>query len=116
MTCWQKLGQFSHLQVAEELTKPSSKDSTLHTNGTMKFGHKYLRYRVVAEEQSFTLGVREVVQGSAQAAMNEMATILQELTTIACSHTCSDIGNKILPNIKSTMSDRAALSVPSMSY
>ena len=81
----------------------------LHTDGTMKFDHKYLRYQVVTEEQSFTLGVREVVQGSAQAALNEMATILQELTIIACSQTCSDVGNKILPNIKSTMSDRASV-------
>ena len=99
----------SHLQVAEELTKPSSKDSTLHTDGTTKFGHKYLGYQVVTEEQSFTLGIREVVRGSAQATLDEMATILQELTNIACSQTCSDVGNKILSNIKSTMSDRASV-------
>ena len=69
----------SHLQVAEERTKPSSKDSTLLTNGTMKFGHKYLRYQVVTEEQSFTLGVMEVVRSSAQATLDEMATVLQQL-------------------------------------
>ena len=79
----------SYLQVAEELTKLSSKNSTLHADGTTKFGHKYLGNKVITKKQSFTLGVREVVQSSAKATLDEMATILQELIKSACSQTCS---------------------------
>lgn len=99
----------SYLQVAEELTKLSSKDSTLHADGTTKFGHKYLGNKVITKKQSFKLGVREVVQSSAKATLDEMATILQELIKSACSQTCPDVRNKILSNIKSTMSDRASV-------
>ena len=64
---------------------------------------------MVTEEQTFTLGVREVVTGSAQATLDEMAIILRELSAISSTQTCSNVGNKILTNIKATMSDRASV-------
>ena len=94
----------SQIQLAEELVK--SANNTLHTDGTSKFGHKFLDYQVETETQSFTLGIREVVSGTAQATLDQFSMILHELSSITA---CSEIGNKVLASIKSTMSDRASV-------
>ena len=94
----------SQIQLAEELVK--SANNTLHTDGTSKFGHKFLGYQVETETQSFTLGIREVVSGTAQATLDQFSMILHELSSITA---CSEIGNKVLASIKSTMSDRASV-------
>ena len=94
----------SHMQITEELA--CSSNTSLHSDGTTKFGHKYLGYQVATEERYFTVGIREVVTGSAQATLEQLTIILNELSHIASS---SDVGNKILSSIKSTMSDRSSV-------
>lgn len=92
------------MQITEELA--CSSNTSLHSDGTTKFGHKYLGYQVATEERYFTVGIREVVTGSAQATLEQLTIILNELSHIASS---SDVGNKILSSIKSTMSDRSSV-------
>lgn len=63
----------------------------------------------LAGKKCSKLPSRSKINDSAQAILDELATILQDLTAIASTQTCSDVGNKILTNIKSTMSDRASV-------
>ena len=93
------------MQITEELV--CSTNTTLHSDGTTKFGHKYLEYQVATEERISLLELGRWWLGlHAQATLEQLTIILNELSHIASS---SDVGNKILSSIKSTMSDRSSV-------
>ena len=46
----------AQMQVAETLLQ--APNATLHTDGTSKFGHKYMSYQVSTTEGSLTLGIQ----------------------------------------------------------
>ena len=54
----------AHLQLAEELSKPSS--NTLHSDGTTKFGEKFGGFQVTTQESSYTLCLTEMKAGGAK--------------------------------------------------
>ena len=107
----------SYLQVAEELTKLSSKDSTLHADGTTKFGHKYLGNKVITKKQSLTLGVREVVQSSGKAPhwMRWQPYFKNSSKVLAVRHALM-IETKSYQTLKAQCLTEQVLSVPSMGY
>lgn len=100
----------AQLQLAEQLSKESC--STLHSDGTSKFGHKYLGFQVsTSDEGSYTLGLSEVSNGCADTMLVTLNEILQQVEQTCSTDSASsitDVGNKILMNISNTMSDRAS--------
>ena len=98
----------SQLQLAEQLT--TTECTTLHSDGTSKFGHHYMGYQVSTEKGTFTLGLQEVQDGSAVTMLDTLKSIVCDIEqTTACSeNSATEIGKKIIAQIKSTMSDRAS--------
>ena len=92
------------MQLAEVLTQEDY--HTLHSDGTTKFGHKYLAYQVSTEHETYTLGMWEVASGSA----HSMKEILDDLSVSAStsSDKNAQVASEIVARIKSTMSDRAS--------
>ena len=81
-------------QLAEQLTR--TKDLTLHNDGTSKFGQHYGGFQV-----SYSLGLCEMLTGSADLTLKSLQMILADIEAVAGD----GIGDKILANIKNTMSD-----------
>jgi len=98
----------SQMQLAEVLTQEDY--HTLHSDGTTKFGHKYLAYQVTIEHETYTLGMWEVASGSAQSMLNKMKEILDDLRVSAStsSDKNTQVASEIVARIKSTMSDWAS--------
>ena len=98
----------SQLQIAEQLSEVPF--STLHSDGTTKFGHKYLGFQVSTNEDSYTLGLMEVACGDADTMLTTMKEILHDIEQTASfdESSTTEVGKKIVSNIKNTMSDRAA--------
>ena len=97
----------SQMQLAEVLTQEDH--HTLHSDGTTKFGHKYLGYQVSTVHDTYTLGMREVASGSAQSMLDKVKEILDDLSASASTSNDKDTQttSEIVMQIKSTMSDRA---------
>ena len=97
----------SQMQLAEVLTQEDH--HTLHSDGTTKFGHKYLGYQVSTVHDTYTLGMREVASGSAQSMLDKVKEILDDLSASASTSNDKDTQttSEIVMRIKSTMSDRA---------
>ena len=97
----------SQMQLAEVLTQEDH--HTLHSDGTTKFGHKYLGYQVSTVHDTYTLGMREVASGSAQSMLDKVKEILDDLNASASTSNDKDTQttSEIVMRIKSTMSDRA---------
>ena len=95
-------------QLAEALC--NTEDATLHSDGTNKFGHKYSGYQVsTSTGDSYTLGLREMCNGSAQTTLDTLNEILADIEEVADKALGVDnAANRILANIKCTMSDRAS--------
>ena len=56
---------------------------TLHSDGTTKFGHKYLGYQFSTVHDTYTLGMGEVALGSAQSMLDKVKEILDDLSASA---------------------------------
>ena len=87
-------------QLAEQLTR--TKDLTLHNDGTSKFGQHYGGFQVSLPESSYSLGLCEMLTGSADLTLKSLQMILADIEAVAGD----GIGDKILANIKNTTSDR----------
>ena len=87
-------------QLAEQLTR--TKDLTLHNDGTSKFGQHYGRFQVSLPDSSYSLGLCEMFTESADLTLKSLQMILADIEAIAGD----GIGDKILANIKNTMSDQ----------
>ena len=91
-------------QLGELATK---KNLTLSTDETPKEGDIYMTYTITDEDDnSYVLGLREMISKSAEDTLTTLKVILDDLTEV-CSFG-NDTGLKILCQIKNTMSDRAA--------
>ena len=103
----------SHAVAQCQLAEVLSKDgyNTLHTDGTTKYGHKYAGYQVTTEERTYTLGLRETADGTAQTELDTLNEILEDLSLAASASgkVSTEVGQKIIAQIKSTMSDRASV-------
>ena len=90
----------AYKQIAEKLQV--SQQLTLHSDGTSKFGQHYGSFQVSTTESSYSLGLGEMLCGSAQCTLDTLKLILSEIDVVAGEGS----GNTILANIKNTMSDR----------
>ena len=95
-------------QLAEALC--NTENATLHSDGTSKFGHKYSGYQIsTSTGDSYTLGLREMCTGSAQTTLDTLNEILADIEEVADKALgVGNAANRILANIKCTMSDRAS--------
>jgi len=87
-------------QLAEQLTR--TEDLTLQNDGTSKFGQHYGGFQVSLPDSSYSLGLCEMLTGSADLILKSLQMILADIKAVAGDGT----GNKILANIKNTMSNR----------
>ena len=87
-------------QLAEELS--CSEQTTLHSDGTTKFNQHYGSFQISTEKSSYTLGLMEMSSGSAKHTLDCLKNVLSDINM----STNSNAGDKILTEIKNTMSDR----------
>ena len=85
-------------QLAEQLTR--TKELTLHNDGTLKFGQRYGGFQVSLPDSSYSLGLCEMLTGSADLTLKSLQMILADIEAVAGD----GIGEKILANIN-TISD-----------
>ena len=90
----------AYQQLGEELTKNSN--LTLHSDGTLKFGQHYGGFQVSTSLGFYSLGLTEILTGSADVALKTLKGILEDINFAVGN----DTGQKILACIKNTMSDR----------
>ena len=87
-------------QLGEELGQDSN--LTLHSDGITKFGQHYGGYQISTEKSAYSLGLSEMVTGSADQALSTLKLILEDIDIAAGA----GLGERIVANIKNTMSDR----------
>ena len=64
-------------QQIEEVSKQDN--LTLHSDGTTKFGLHYGSFQVSAEETVYTLGLSEMLTGSAEKTLDTLKQILNDI-------------------------------------
>ena len=88
-------------QLAEVL--PIDDGLTLHSDGTSKFGQHYIGYQISSSESSaYSLGLCEMLTGSAEQTLSTLKQILQDINLVAGQ----GAGEKVIACVKNTMSDR----------
>ena len=86
-------------QISEEMD--TQDNITLHSDGTSKFGKHYVSYQLSTEHSSYSLGLCEILTGSAELTLiHTFKQITSDLSLVS--------GNReaIITKIKNTMSDR----------
>ena len=86
-------------QLSEDLSK--SKDVTLHSDGTSKWGQHYYSFQISTSDSMYTLGLAEMLTGSTAKVMDTFKQILADVELVGGENT----GNVILTKIKNTMLD-----------
>ena len=90
----------SYQQIADQLQ--GCENVTLHADGTSKFGQHYGSFQLSTDSTAYSLGLSEMLTGSAQQTLDLFKQILRDF-----EHTVgSQAKNKLLSSIKNTMSDR----------
>ena len=95
-----KQTELSCQQLAEELG--SSDNLTLHSDGSSKFGQHYYSFQVSTPSSTYSLGLSEMLTGSANQVLHTFKQILSDLQLVAGPNS----GGFVLAKIKNTMSDR----------
>ncbi|XP_071501590.1 uncharacterized protein [Diadema antillarum] len=97
--------KMTQIQVARALQEEGN--TTLSSDGTTKFGQHYAAFDIYKESDggssSMMIGMRESVGGTAQTTLDTLLGLLHEITDMPGS---TQTVNKIIANIKNTMSDR----------
>ena len=68
-------------QLAEQLTR--TKELTLHNDGTLKFGQRYGGFQVSLPDSSYSLGLCEMLTGSADLTLKSLQMILADIEAVA---------------------------------
>ena len=71
----------AYKQIAEKLQV--TQQLTLHSDGTSKFGQHYGSFQVSTTESSYSLGLSEMLCGSAQCTLDTLKLILSEIDVVA---------------------------------
>ena len=87
-------------QLGEQLSTDSN--LTLHSDGTTKFGHHYGSYQISTKDSAYSLGLGDMVTGTANQILTTLKQILADIELAAGE----GVGDKIIANLKNTMSDR----------
>lgn len=103
-----EMKEISQMHAAEKISTDTH--STLHTDGTTKFGHKHSGYQVTTADGTFSLGISELDAGSPARALEVMKDLLVDVEK-ACSSSgvVKVAAHQIVRNIKNTMSDRGSV-------
>ena len=101
------------MQAGEVATQ--SQDSTLHTDGTTKFGRKYGGFQVTTDDQSLSLGMADMMSGSAEHTFDTFEAILKDVK-MACKKGLgmNNVVAQVVNSLKNTMSDRTSWKKNSM--
>ena len=75
---------------------------TLHSDGTSKYGMHFVGFQMSAESSAYSLGLSEMITGSANQTLATFKQIIGDIELVAGT----GIGEKIVGHIKNTMSDR----------
>ena len=86
-------------QISEEMS--NQENVTLHSDGTSKFGEHYGSYQISTAHSAYSLGLCEMLTGSAEVTLHTFKQIISDLSLIA-GKKC---GDAIITKIKNTMSD-----------
>ena len=89
----------AYQQISDEVG--SQENATLHSDGTSKFGHHYGSYQISTDASVYSLGLCDMLTGSAELTLHSLKQILGYLHQVAGTGS----GNNVL-KIKNTMSDR----------
>ena len=95
-----KMKGLAYHQSSEELHK--GENFTLHSDGTTKFGQHHYSFQVSMSDGTYSLGLAEMLSGSATEVLSTFQQILCNLELALQSGS----SNVILSKIKSTMSDQ----------
>ena len=93
------------LQVADVM-EDAGDISTLHSDGTSKFGKKYGSFQIATEEKTMSVGLVEMGSGTAQHALEKLKEALLDIELVSARVGKQDVAEKIIGKIKNTMSDR----------
>ncbi|XP_052225068.1 uncharacterized protein LOC127840695 [Dreissena polymorpha] len=95
-------GLISKKQTADLVTK---ENTTLHSDETSKYGTKWGAFATRDDDGCYTLlGLQEMATKSSDDTLDTFKNILKDIESVSSD----GVGNKILFNIKNTMSDRAS--------
>lgn len=87
-------------QLGEILSQ--EENVTLHSDGTSKYGMHFMGFQMSTESSAYSLGLSEMVTGSASQTLATFKQIMGDIELVAGT----GIGEKIVGHIKNTMSDR----------
>ena len=100
--------EISLTKVGEVVSQ--SEAATLHTDGTNKFGKKYVGYQATTGDGSFSFGLADMISGSAQHPFDRFKEIVGDMEEACKNGSGSDnILAKAVASMKQTMSDRHAI-------
>eukprot|EP00117_Sycon_ciliatum_P029740 scpid79563/ scgid0750/ len=91
------------LQLAEELE--GEENTTLHSDGTSKHGRKYGSFQIATSQRVYSLGMVDMERGTAVHTLEMLKAVLADVAKV--SSDSEGIGERIVSNIKNTMSDRS---------
>ena len=90
----------AYQQISDEICQ--EENLTLHSDGTSKFGEHYESYQISTEKGVYSLGLCEMLTGSAELTLHLLKQIMHDLDLVAGAGS----GNVLVAKIKNTMSDR----------
>ena len=97
----------THKHVGQEAAP--SKNTTLYTDETRKYGHTYESYIITDDKSnSYLLGLREMINKSRVSTADTFKQILEDISDQCNEKGDFGVGHDLLANIKNTMSDRAS--------
>ena len=99
--------ELSLIQLRSNLV--SQTGATLHSDGTPKFGTKFMEAQVARDKKVYTgsLGLASVPSGSVQHSFDSIIGMLQDVDDACARDGVSDASKKIVATIKNTMSCRS---------
>ena len=90
----------SYQQIADELQ--GCEKAALHADGTSKFGQHYGSFQISTDNTAYSLGLSQMLTGSAQQTLGVFKQILSDFQQTVGSQAKA----KLVTSIKNTMSDR----------
>lgn len=90
----------AYQQIADELQE--CENITLHSDGTSKFGQHYGSFQISTDTTAYSLGLSQMLTGSAQQTLDVFKQILSDFQQTVGSQAKA----KLVTGIKNTMSDR----------
>lgn len=88
-------------------------NSTLHNDGTTKFG-KVNKLSAYTPSGQYTVSINEVLSGSAEHTLDLLQQVVKEVNTVGGKTGRPHLRDELISSIKNTMTDRATVTPNSM--